>query len=705
MLTKTKMTRSICVAIAIMMMLSLFTACGDKKVDAPKVPPKPDEYQFTGRSVNWSGRVFESENHLSNKFLQNQSANMGHIKILGNPENIIIQFNLPSELIELRGLGYVPRSGPYSLSTIANNAPVMKGNSYTLNLNDAGIKNVNSGQIIFRAIANANDGNGTVGYYAITFERVQSLPSSGGAVTTGPTPPTKGIPKDGKSITSNKIPSQYWATYTASTPGVNHRVDLSSGGIDLFTALAGVNVTDLNMKDFSTLPTISAQHNNPLAWTKITAMQESPTQGLWFKVSALGFVGTDSNLHVMTFDVNVNSKYLVISNFTSTFPNLKDEAATVAYTKAGTSDAIQGNWVTITWVTVSAVATGASGGRVVGAGTYEQGEMVELCAASPPNADISFEAWVYKGNIISTDPTIEFPAAFDMRLEAVFTEDESTLVEPQRVNIAVTNGYGGTAYGGGTFNQGDWVTLWAEPYQGYSFVGFYDEQGRLITSEEYYSLIAEYNRTMEVRFTQNVPDVIEPRSVDPNSIAPKLNTASEWALAELTSAFAAELVPDSIAYAGWQNGTTRLAAADAIVLLLEKVLGTSMTQLAADRGWDLNRNQFSDTNSQAVIFLRYAGVITGVGNNRYSPYSIYNRAQMVTMLGRTAEVFLGLAVQGTNPFTDEIPSWAAPYVGFAADVGIISGVGKGRFGAYQDLQNQQTAVLAYRAFLAWRSYA
>jgi len=43
-----------------------------------------------------------------------------------------------------------------------------------------------------------------------------------------------------------------------------------------------------------------------------------------------------------------------------------------------------------------------------------------------------------------------------------------------------------------------------------------------------------------------------------------LQGASNWAVDGINMAFAARLVPDSIANAGWQNPTTRLAAADAM---------------------------------------------------------------------------------------------------------------------------------------------
>ena len=180
-----------------------------------------------------------------------------------------------------------------------------------------------------------------------------------------------------------------------------------------------------------------------------------------------------------------------------------------------------------------------------------------------------------------------------------------------------------------------------------------------------------------------------------------LNEPSDWAREEIVAALTAGLVPDSVANAGWQNHTTRIAAAEAIALLIEKAIGETMEDIAGEQGWDLNADHFSDTGNIAVTFLKHAGVTLGVGNNMYDPYSSYTRAQIVTMIGRAAEAFFNTEARGENPFTD-VPEWAAPYVGYAADNGITQGIGGGRFDPGGILQNQQTAVFIYRTYSVWQ---
>jgi len=180
-----------------------------------------------------------------------------------------------------------------------------------------------------------------------------------------------------------------------------------------------------------------------------------------------------------------------------------------------------------------------------------------------------------------------------------------------------------------------------------------------------------------------------------------LDGAADYAKPELQLALDLGLVPDSAAKAGWTNATSRLAAAEAMVTLIEKASGETMAQIAAERGWDLSKNGFSDTDSQYVTFLKYAEVTNGMGNDLYAPASDYTRAQMVTMIGRAAEAFFGKTAKGNNPFTD-VPDWAAPYVGYAASTGITNGVGGGKFDPDGVLQNQQTGLFEYRAYEAWK---
>ena len=181
--------------------------------------------------------------------------------------------------------------------------------------------------------------------------------------------------------------------------------------------------------------------------------------------------------------------------------------------------------------------------------------------------------------------------------------------------------------------------------------------------------------------------------------ASPLEGASGWATSELEKALAEGLVP--VGFIGsWRETTSREAAAEALVDLIERALGKSYQEIADDLDFDLT-NHFSDTASAKVTFLREAGVTDGVGGGRYGVDIAFNRAQIVSMLGRVAENLLDIDASGDNPFIDNVPGWAAPYVGYAVDNGITQGTSASTFDPFGLLTNETTIVLFYRSFRVW----
>jgi len=185
----------------------------------------------------------------------------------------------------------------------------------------------------------------------------------------------------------------------------------------------------------------------------------------------------------------------------------------------------------------------------------------------------------------------------------------------------------------------------------------------------------------------------------------RLYGASEWALEELEQALYEYDIPYSIMRTGWDQPTSRLAAAELICSVLERHFNEDIYWIAermgiyGEREYDEDGNRiydtFDDTDDQYVTFLKYAGITNGIGDNLYGVDGYYTRAQMVTMIGRVMEVFFGAEMTVENSFSD-VPDWAAPYVGYAESIGITNGIGEGLFGSNNILENQQAAVFAHR---------
>ena len=96
----------------------------------------------------------------------------------------------------------------------------------------------------------------------------------------------------------------------------------------------------------------------------------------------------------------------------------------------------------------------------------------------------------------------------------------------------------------------------------------------------------------------------------------------------------------------------------------------------------------------AVAYAYENGLMDGVGGNRFAPNSATTRAQLVTILYRLEGQ---PAVSGDLPFTDvEAGTWYTNAVGWAAQNGIVNGVGDDTFAPGNDLTREQLVTILYR---------
>jgi len=166
--------------------------------------------------------------------------------------------------------------------------------------------------------------------------------------------------------------------------------------------------------------------------------------------------------------------------------------------------------------------------------------------------------------------------------------------------------------------------------------------------------------------------------------------------------FSEQFMADGMA-GNWTRNTTRLQAADAMVKLIESVTGKTIDQIAAEKGFNMN-DRFADTDSKAAAFLKASGISAGVDGVNYGVPLGFNRAQMVTMLGRMAEKIFDMDLSGyplgSAQFQDILGAadWADGYIGWAAEVGITQGTQYTLFSPLNGLEKQQTGVFMNRAF-------
>jgi len=118
------------------------------------------------------------------------------------------------------------------------------------------------------------------------------------------------------------------------------------------------------------------------------------------------------------------------------------------------------------------------------------------------------------------------------------------------------------------------------------------------------------------------------------------------------------------------------------------------------------RNPFSDVKKsdwfyEPVIYALQNGLFQGTSDTNFSPQGSMTRAMYVTVMGRIAEINPA-DYMGSQEFSD-VPadSWYAPYVKWAKEEGITSGIGDGKFNPDGLVTREQMAVLIVRFFDAY----
>ena len=118
--------------------------------------------------------------------------------------------------------------------------------------------------------------------------------------------------------------------------------------------------------------------------------------------------------------------------------------------------------------TVTVVVNDESMGEVIGAGSYKEGETVELAAA--PVANHRIVDWKKGEEVLSTSLTCSFEVTEDVTINVTFEKI------PQYTVTTIASPAGkGSITGGGLYNEGTNVTLTATAHTGYTFVRWEDD--------------------------------------------------------------------------------------------------------------------------------------------------------------------------------------------------------------------------------------
>ncbi len=172
---------------------------------------------------------------------------------------------------------------------------------------------------------------------------------------------------------------------------------------------------------------------------------------------------------------------------------------------------------------------------------------------------------------------------------------------------------------------------------------------------------------------------------------------SNWAIEEVEKAIAAGLVPEVLCEQ-YQATMYRTEMAWLLSQLVQHVSGRTRDELVAEWGLVLDWTTFSDYYDEDVLFCAALGLLKGVGVGRFDPGGVLQREQIAAVINRTAELF-GVQTGGfAHRFADVRGRWSDKELGWPSSVGILLGRSETVFDPTAELTREQAIVVMGRAW-------
>ncbi|MDR2750687.1 MAG: S-layer homology domain-containing protein [Clostridiales bacterium] len=171
---------------------------------------------------------------------------------------------------------------------------------------------------------------------------------------------------------------------------------------------------------------------------------------------------------------------------------------------------------------------------------------------------------------------------------------------------------------------------------------------------------------------------------------------SEWAFETIARAAEIGLVPEAL-LKNYQSPVARGDTAQMFINIVEKVSGMDIDAYLNYKGLTIS-NSFSDTSDKAVLAANALGIINGVGDGKFNPNGTLTRAQAAIIINRVAIALDTNTVGFSHSFTDVAGHWVDPELGWPVMAGIINGIGNNRFYPEGKLTTEQSICIAMLAY-------
>lgn len=298
-------------------------------------------------------------------------------------------------------------------------------------------------------------------------------------------------------------------------PGVTIRVQSSTNGVNWTNEswmLASVSNTNVGPALVNT--TVTSNLNSPVTYIAFTIEGNLFQYDYWYiddvnvqsAVAQVYSVSTSSNPVAGgttsgggNYNIGQSITVNAVPNANWNFINWTESGAQVStqasYTfNASANRSMVANF-SMNQVTLGTTSSPIAGGSTSGSGTYNVNSQAIVTAV--PNTGYDFVNWTMNGNVVSTSATYSFILSGSMQLVANFAIQQFT------VGTSANPSNGGTISGGGVYPYNAQVTLIVAPFNGWNFIGWF-ENGALLSIEPSYQFHALVDRSIEAQFALQI---------------------------------------------------------------------------------------------------------------------------------------------------------------------------------------------------------
>ena len=115
-------------------------------------------------------------------------------------------------------------------------------------------------------------------------------------------------------------------------------------------------------------------------------------------------------------------------------------------------------------------------------------------------------------------------------------------------------------------------------------------------------------------------------------------------------------------------------------------------------GLESGESPFTDVNDMAVTTAYHLGIVSGIGGGLFNPYGEITRQEAAVMLTNLAKAFLDDVSAKPSSFSDagDIAGWAKASVDYVYERGIMSGTGNNKFSPKAQYTREQSIVTVVR---------